>query len=199
MFAHDKRKAATLLLQTVRNGSDHYRAELVKRADDTSIKDVKDLKGKKIAFVSPTSAGGYLYPQVMLKTAGLDPKADVQAIMAGGNDKTLMALYRGDVQVAAAFDDARTLLTKDYPDVMKKLVPFAYSADIPNDTVSIRPGFPDDFNQKVSQAFQNIMKTPEGKKVGKDIYQFDDLVPGKDSNFDSVRDMISKNNVQESK
>jgi phosphonate transport system substrate-binding protein len=199
VFAHDKRHAATLLLQTVRNGSDHYRAELVKLASDNTINDVKDIKGKKIAFVSPTSAGGYLYPQVMIKAAGLNPKTDVQPIMAGGNDKTLMALYRGDVQVAAAFDDARTLLTKDYPDVMTKLKPFAYSEDIPNDTVSIRPGFPDDFNTKVQQAFINIMKTPEGKKVGKDIYQFDDLVPGKDSNFDSVRKMIESNNVSESK
>jgi phosphonate transport system substrate-binding protein len=43
------------------------------------------------------------------------------------------------------------------------------------------------------------MKTPEGKKVGQDIYQFDDLVPGKDSNFDSVRKMIDQNKVTESK
>ncbi|HEU4963319.1 MAG TPA: phosphate/phosphite/phosphonate ABC transporter substrate-binding protein [Bacilli bacterium] len=199
VFAHDNKKAVNLLLQTVRNGSSSYKSMFVKRADDTSINKLEDVKGKRIAFVSASSAAGYTYPAAMLKDAGIDPEKDVQGQMAGGHDKALAALYRGDVDVATVFDDARDQMIKEYPDVKEKLVPFVWTEEIPNDTVSIRNDLPEDFQKKVQQAFINIMKTDEGKKIGKDIYSFDDLVPGKDSNFDPVRKVIKAMNLQEAK
>ena len=190
--AHDQKHAADLLLQTVRNGSDHYRAQFVKKADNKDINKIEDVKGKKIAYTDPTSAAGYTYPALMLKKANIDPQKDVQPIYAGGHDKALQALLRGDVDVATTFEDARTNLTKEVPDIMSKLSVFAYSENIPNDTVSIRPQFSDEFKNKVQQAFIKIMSTPEGKKIGKEIYSFDGLVPGKDENFNSVRSAIKE-------
>lgn len=190
VFAHDQKKAVKVLLQTERNGSPSYRAMFVKRADDTTLNKIEDVKGKKVAFVDASSAAGYIYPAVMLKGVNINPETDVKPVLAGGHDKALMALIRGDVDVATVFEDARTVITKEVPDAMTKLTPFAYSEDIPNDTVSIRNGFSDEFNKKVADAFMAIMKTDEGKKIGKDIYSFDNLVPSEDKNFDPVRKAI---------
>ncbi|ASS74976.1 hypothetical protein CIG75_08235 [Tumebacillus algifaecis] len=190
VFAHDKKKAVKVLLQTERNGSPSYRAMFVKRADDTTLNKVEDVKGKKVAFVDAASAAGYIYPAVMLKGVNINPETDVKATLAGGHDKALMALVRGDVDVATVFEDARTVITKEVPDATTKLVPFAYSEPIPNDTVSIRNGFSDEFNKKVQDAFIAIMKTDEGKKIGKEIYSFDNLVVSDDKNFDPVRKAI---------
>lgn len=197
VFAHDKKNAAELLLQTVRNGSPSYKAMFVKKKGDTSINSVKDIKGKKVAFVDGASAAGYLYPVVMIKDAGLNPDTDITGIMSGGHDKALMALYRGDVDVATVFDDAISdTIAKTTPDAKEKLEVFARSSDIPNDTVSIRPDLPADFKKKVSDAFMKIMSTDEGKKIGKDIYNFDNLQPGDDKNFDAVRKMIEATGAQ---
>ncbi|KEO82649.1 phosphate/phosphite/phosphonate ABC transporter substrate-binding protein [Tumebacillus flagellatus] len=197
VFAHDKKKAADLLLQTSRQGSASYKSVFVKKKGDNSIKDVKDIKGKKIAYVDGASAAGYLYPVVMIKNAGLNPDTDVQGIMAGGHDKALMALYRGDVDVATVFDAAiDQTIAKTTPDAKEKLEIFATSEPIPNDTVSIRPDLPADFKKKVADAFTKIMSTDEGKKIGMDIYNFDGLVPGDDKNFDPVRKMIEATGAQ---
>lgn len=196
VFAKDKKKAVTLLLQTSRKGSSSYKSMLVKRADDNTINKVEDVKGKRVAFVDGSSAAGYTFPALMLKKVNINPETDVKAIMAGGHDKGLQALYRGDVDVAAVFDDARDRIEKEYPDVKTKLVPFAKSEDIPNDTVSIRNGFSEAFNKKVADAFIKIMKTEEGKKVGNEIYNFDDLVPGKDESFNIIRDAVAQMNLQ---
>jgi phosphonate transport system substrate-binding protein len=199
VFAHDKKKAASIMLQTVRNGSPTYRSEFVKLASNKDIKTVKDVKGKKVAFISSTSAAGYTYPVAMLKNEGIDVEKDVKGTMAGGHDKALMALYRGDVDVATVFEDARTQIQKEAPDAMTKLEVFAYSDPIPNDTVSIRNGFTDEYKKKVQDAFIKIMSTDEGKKIGKDIYSFDNLVPADDKNFDPVRKVIELLGIQESK
>jgi phosphonate transport system substrate-binding protein len=196
VFAHDKKNAVTLLLQTERNGANFYRAMFVKRADDTSINKIEDVKGKKVAFVDASSAAGYIYPSVVLKGANINPETDVKASFAGGHDKALMALSRGDVDVATVFEDARDVILKEVPDAKEKLVPFAYSDKIPNDTVCIRNGFSEEFNKKVQQAFINIMKTEEGKKIGKEIYSFDNLVPADDKNFEPVRKAIETMGLQ---
>jgi len=196
VFAKDKKKAVTLLLQTSRKGSDSYKAMFVKRADDNTINKLEDIKGKRVAFVDGSSAAGYTYPVLMLKNIGINPDTDVKGIMSGGHDKALQALYRGDVDVATVFDDARDRIEKEYPDAKQKLVPFVKTEPIPNDTVSIRNGFSEAFNKKVQDAFLNIMKTEEGKKIGNEIYNFDGLVVGKDENFKSVRDAIEKMGLQ---
>ncbi|MFD2168959.1 phosphate/phosphite/phosphonate ABC transporter substrate-binding protein [Tumebacillus lipolyticus] len=190
VFAHDKKKAVKVLLQTERNGADYYRAMFVKRADNKDINKLEDIKGKKVAFVDASSAAGYIYPAVMMKDLKLNPETDVKPTLAGGHDKAMMALLRGDVDVATVFEDARDTILKEVPDVKEKLVPFAYSDKIPNDTVSIRNGFSDEFNKKVADAFMKIMKTDEGKKIGKEIYSFDNLVPSDDKNFDPVRKAV---------
>jgi phosphonate transport system substrate-binding protein len=188
VHAHDKKQAVKLLLQTERDGKNYYRSQFVKLKTNTAITKLEDIKGKKVAFVSATSAAGYTYPGSLLKSKGIDPQTDVQGVMAGGHDKGLQALLRGDVDIATTFEDARTTMVKTVPDIMEKTEVVAYTENIPNDTVSIRNGFSDEFNKKVADAFMKIMSTEEGKKIGKEIYSFDNLVPGDDKNFDTVRE-----------
>jgi phosphonate transport system substrate-binding protein len=199
VFAHDTKKAVKILLQTERDGKNYYRSQFVKLKTNTDIKKVEDVKGKKVAFVSASSAAGYTYPGAMLKAKGIDPQKDVQGVMSGGHDKGLQALLRGDVDVAVTFEDARTTMVKTVPDIMEKTEIIEYTDKIPNDTVSIRNGFSDEFGKKVQDAFIKIMSTPEGKKIGKEIYSFDNLVIGDDKNFDPVREVIKAMGLEESK
>jgi phosphonate transport system substrate-binding protein len=43
-------------------GKENFRGEIICRADNTQIKTLQDIKGKRLIAVDPTSAGGYLYP-----------------------------------------------------------------------------------------------------------------------------------------
>lgn len=68
-------------------------------ADTTkNIKTIEDLKGKRFAFVSPSSTSGFLIPMNGLQTAGIDPTRDFSKIRySGSHDKATQDLVDGVV------------------------------------------------------------------------------------------------------
>ncbi|CAM3461767.1 phosphate/phosphite/phosphonate ABC transporter substrate-binding protein [Hydrogenibacillus schlegelii] len=185
VLAHD-RGYADVLLASVRNGSKTYRSQIVV-AKDAPFQSLKDLKGKKIAFVDPASTSGYTYPLAMLIEAGLDPEKDVTLVEAGGHDKTILALLRGDVDAAFSFDDARDIVEKADPNVKKKTRILAKSDPIPNDVMSVRSDLSPYWKAKLKEAFKVLALTEDGKKDLKAIYNIDGFADAKDSEYDIVR------------
>lgn len=177
---------------SVRNGSKTYRAQFVV-LKDAPFKKLEDIKGKKIAWVDPTSTSGYTYPSALLREKGIDPERDVQGTFAGGHDKAILALLRGDVDVAVSFDDARTIVQKTDPQVMEKTRILATTADIPNDLIALRAKLPDYWKAKIKEALFKIVMTEDGKTMLKNIYNITDLAPAKDSDYDIVRKVQKMN------
>lgn len=192
------RNAAEIMLKTSRRGSLTYHAMFTVRAD-SGIKTLADTKGKRIAFVDPSSASGYLFPASYLKGKQMDPeKWFSQTMFAGGHDSAIRAVYNGDVDVAASYDDARNKLEKQsaYKDVKTKVVKIDQTAEIPNDTISVRSGLSPELTAKIKAAFLKYKATPEGKKTLDDVYEVDDLVEAADADFDPVREVATSMNVQ---
>ncbi|MNI12210.1 Phosphate-import protein PhnD precursor [compost metagenome] len=200
ILAHDDKKAADLLLQAQRFGVedatgkpttelvDFYKAMIIVKSD-SSIKSIKDLKGKKVAWQDVTSAAGYTYPAYMLKKDGIDPDKDVTGITVKGHDKAVLAVLNGEVDAAAIFQDARTIVTKDFPDVFTKTKVLAFSDKIPNDTITVRPDMDKEWQKKVQQAFIDIGKDPKGQQIISDVYSHKGYVASQDKTFDIVRDV----------
>lgn len=195
-----QRGAAEVILQSQRFGViqpgglpdktklvDFYRSMILVKKD-SGIKDLKDLKGKKIAWQDVTSSAGYVWPAVEMKKAGIDPEKDVQGITVKGHDKGVLAVLNGDVDAAAVFEDARNTVKKDKPDIFNKVVPLYFTQPIPNDTVSVRADMDPEWQKKIQQAFIDIAKEGEGKKIVKEIYSIEGFAPSTDKNFDIVRE-----------
>jgi phosphonate transport system substrate-binding protein len=200
VLAHDSKtpSAADILLQAQRFGVedatgkpttelvDFYKSMIIVKAD-SPIKTLADLKGKKVAWQDVTSAAGYVYPAYMLKKAGVDPDKDVTGVTVKGHDKGVLAVLNGEVDAAAIFQDARTIVMKDFPDVFTQTRVIGYSEKIPNDTISVRPDMDKDWQKKIQQAFIDIGKDPEGQKIISDVYSHKGYVVGEDKTFDIVR------------
>ena len=62
-----------LLMVVQRFGSPFYRGQIMVRAD-SGIQSLKDLQGKRFAFVDPASTSGHLFPKTLLLSKGLDPQ-----------------------------------------------------------------------------------------------------------------------------
>jgi phosphonate transport system substrate-binding protein len=198
VIAHDDKKAADLLLQATRFGVDDktgqpttelvdfYKSMFVVKAD-SPIKDVKDLKGKKIAWQDVTSSAGYVYPAILLKKNGIDPDKDVTGITVKGHDKGVLAVLNGEVDAAAVFQDARQNVIKDFPDVFNKVRVLAFTDKIPNDTISVRPDMDKAWKDKIAQAFIDLGKDEASKKIIFEVYSHQGYVNSDDKNFDIVR------------
>lgn len=64
-----------------------------------------DLKGRKVAHVSPTSNSGNLAPRVFFADEGLKPDTDYKPLMSGGHDKSIIGVSLGDYEAAAVASD----------------------------------------------------------------------------------------------
>lgn len=197
VLAH-KQKAANVLLQAQRYGVDpetgkqtsdlvdyYYSGVLVR--NDSGIKTVDDLKGKKIGYQAPTSSAGFVWPAVYLKEHGIDALKDVTPVTLQGHDKGVMGVMDKSIDAAAVFVDARNIVAKEYPNIYKDTHYLFLTEKIPNDTISIRPDISKDWADKIANAFIKIGKDSEGKKIIESIYTHEGYVKSKDSNFDTVR------------
>jgi phosphonate transport system substrate-binding protein len=164
-----------------------YRSEIIVKKD-SSIKTLKDLKGKKIAWQDVTSTAGYIYPAAEMKKAGIDPQKDVTGITVQGHDKGILAVLNGDVDAAAVFEDARNVVKNDNPNVFSETRVLYYTQPIPNDTICVRPDMDPAWKKKIQDAFIAISKDPQGKKIIYDVYSHVAYKVAKDSDFDIVRD-----------
>ncbi|MBD2034880.1 phosphate/phosphite/phosphonate ABC transporter substrate-binding protein [Phormidium sp. FACHB-592] len=101
--AHDRNaKIAPLVLPIdATSGRPWYTSVIVADASK-DIQSLTDLKGKRFAFVSPSSTSGFLMPLNAFQAKGIDPTRDFSRIRyAGSHDKTQTALANGEVDAIA--------------------------------------------------------------------------------------------------
>lgn len=170
---------------------DYYRALVVVKKD-SGIKNVKDLKGKKIAVQNPTSDAGYIFPVVDLKKKGMNVVKNSDLVTVKGHDQGVISVVNGDTDAAFVFDDARNLVKEDNPDVFKDTRVLKYTTKIPNDTITLRKGVSKADSKTIQKAMIKVSKTDKGKKVMKDVYSWAGVTKSKDSNFDTVRKYQNK-------
>lgn len=60
--------------------------------EGSDINNIEDLKGKTVCFVDQASTSGYLVPMNGLMDVGIDMDADIEQVLAGGHDASLLTL-----------------------------------------------------------------------------------------------------------
>ncbi|MCU9614761.1 phosphate/phosphite/phosphonate ABC transporter substrate-binding protein [Caldibacillus lycopersici] len=187
-----------VILKSERYGSGTYKAQYVVRAD-SDIESLADLEGKVWAYADQGSTSGYLFPANQLmeefdiaSTAELENEFFSGTVQAGGHDNAAIAVYEGDADVATTFDDVRTELTEEYPDVMDKLKVIGYTQDIPNDTISVTKNLPADFVQKLKETFLSFNNDKDMIKIMNEVYNWDAIIEATDAEYQVVKDTYTK-------
>lgn len=195
ILAHEK-YGAEARITFLRHGSPTYQSQFLAK-EGSSIKTLQDLKGKKIAFVDPSSASGYLLPLKTLKERNIEPK---ETVFAMKHDSVVSMIYQGQVDAGATFysppadgkiEDARRLVLTQYPDVEKKIKIVELSDPIPNDPIIFRKDMPEEMKTKIIDAFMAFVATEEGKVAFKEIYGVTELKKATDVDYDAVRKMLT--------
>jgi phosphonate transport system substrate-binding protein len=84
-----------------KDGSFGYEMEIIVPAD-SPIKTPADLKGKKLAFTSPTSNSGFKAPSAILKSEfNLEAKRDYEPVFSGKHDNSVLGVANKDYDAAA--------------------------------------------------------------------------------------------------
>ncbi|MCW5313602.1 phosphate/phosphite/phosphonate ABC transporter substrate-binding protein [Nostoc sp. KVJ3] len=140
-------------------GQPWYRACIIVQ-QDSSIKTLKDLKGKRIAFVDKLSTSGYLMPLATFKKLGIDYNRDfAQVLYAGSHSKSIAALEDNIVDAAATNIPSYLKWQKSGKLTPKKFRILWESAPIPNSPIVVSKKLPPELIQRLKQAF---ISSPEG-------------------------------------
>lgn len=180
------------ILASVRFGSPTYKSQFNVRCD-SGIESFEDLEGRSIAFVDPGSASGYQFPYVFLKNNfEIDANNDMNTIFAGSHDAAVLAVYNGDVDVGTSFNDARTAIEGDFPDVMDQVCILGYTGDIPNDGIVVRDGISADLADRIAQALIDIAATEEGGALTNELFNVTSFAPITSEAYDPVREVSAE-------
>jgi phosphonate transport system substrate-binding protein len=189
LLARQKCGADMQLTSINSQGKTTYHGIIIARTA-SDIKDLSELKGKRFAWVDPTSTSGYLYPRALLAQKGINPDKDLgQQVAAGSHDKVVIAVMNNQVDAGAIYDDARTVkgVVDQFPKVAEETRIVGQTDEIPNDGVAFRKGLPADVTKKVKDALIKLSSTDDGKKVFKDAIGTNGVAPTTDDAYDPVR------------
>jgi phosphonate transport system substrate-binding protein len=81
------------------NGSIGYKLQLITYSD-SPIRSIQDLKGKRVAHVSPSSNSGDAAPRALFKTMGIEPGKDYEVLYSGKHDNSIMGVVNRDYDAA---------------------------------------------------------------------------------------------------
>lgn len=158
--AREKIPCLKLLAMQVSRGDTRYSSFILVRKD-RGITSVKQLDGKRIGFVSLTSASGYLFPMATLLHAGLDPdRIRKNAVFLDAHPKVIEAVVAGEIDAGATFFGAVEAARAERVDIGVLRV-LALSGRIPFDAVVARPEMDPDLARRVRDAFLGLNTTTD--------------------------------------
>lgn len=151
----------------------------------SGLKSLEDIKGKTWAFTSSHSTSGTLVPTVMFSKKGINPQEYFSKVLySGGHEASILSIKAGKIDAASTnnLDYNRGLgrnWTADDFNVIWK------SDIIPGSLMTVRSDLPESFKMAVMGAFLSYNDKEGLKKL-----KLKGFAPAKDSDYDSVRELI---------
>lgn len=148
------------------DGSSTYHGHLFVRAD-SPIRTVKQLRGKRMAFVDRATTAGYVFPLALLRKAGI-PSPDGffgEYYFTGSHDAAIAAVLEGKADVGAAKHSVYDRVRKENPAIDKELVIIAESPSVPSNGLCVRKGLDPRLEASLKQALLELEKDPDGAAV----------------------------------
>ncbi|HEB02731.1 MAG TPA: phosphate/phosphite/phosphonate ABC transporter substrate-binding protein, partial [Nitrospirae bacterium] len=134
---------------------------------DSGISNVKQMRGKSIAYVDQVTATGYLYAQDLLRSKGIKNTEGFfkREEYTGGHDTAVYTVLAGRTELGVA--KARIVdQVRERDPMAKEQIKILYrSPDLPDNTLHIRKDLPEDFKLKLKNVLLSMHNNPKGKEV----------------------------------
>ena len=170
-----------------------FKGEVLVKAD-SSLQTLEDLKGNRIATLSPNSASGYIYPVAEMKDLGIDPAKDCTLTTVNDIPSEMTAVLSGQQDACFVFEGARNVFASKFSDqdLLKDLrVIYLTKGDIPNDAIAVQTDMELELKAKVKEVFLN-MKNDEAGQEAMSLWNHKGYEEADDSVYDTVKDYTTK-------
>jgi len=140
-------------MMAARDGRFGYQMELIVQADGP-LKTPADIKGRTMAFSSPTSNSGFKAPSVLLKSEfGLEADKDYKAAFSGKHDNTILGVANKDYDAGAIASGVLARMAGRGAVDPKKLRSLYKSDFFPTTAYGVVYNLQPDLQKKIEEAF----------------------------------------------
>lgn len=160
---------------------------------DSGITTLKDMKGKRIAFVDRATATGYIFAISFLKENGITniDKFFSEYFFTGSNDSAVYAVLdrRADIGVVKGriFDR----LSANDPLIKEEIFIIVKSAPLPDMTLCLRKDIAPEIRDKIKDVLLNMHEDPKGREVLKKLGAIR-FISSETADFKPVMNLIKK-------
>jgi phosphonate transport system substrate-binding protein len=154
---------------------------------DSSLKTLSELKGKTIAFGSPSSTSGHLMPRYFLMQAGINPDKDFKNIaFSGAHDATVAFVASGKADVGALNASVWVKLNEaKNPNALKSKV-LSTTPSYFDYNWTVRGDLDPATVKKITDAFLKLDANNPNQKEIMDLQRASKFVTTKSSNYDDI-------------
>lgn len=191
ILANKKHGSEALLTSLNKDNEPGYYSIIIAR-NDRGIEKVSDLKGKKIAFVDPSSTSGYIFPAVILMDNGINIENDIKYQFAGGHDKALQLLINGDVDAIGTYENAFKKFSKEFPEIETKTKILQKSDLIPGVTLTVSSKVDPETKEKIKAAFASVVEDKEMQDLMMKLFGLYGFQEADKNNYDNIRVKLEK-------
>jgi phosphonate transport system substrate-binding protein len=148
------------------DGSSTYHGHLFVRAD-SKIRNVTQLRGKRMAFVDRATTAGYVFPLALLRKAGIRSPDGFfgEYYFTGSHDAAIAAVLEGKADAGAAKHSVYDRIRKENPSVDRELLIIAESPPFPSNGLCVRRDLNLVLQASLKKALLELEKDPEGAPV----------------------------------
>ncbi len=134
---------------------------------NSGIRDIKDMKGKTVAFVEQATTAGYVFPMAYFQEHGIK-NIDTyfkEYYFTGSHDAAIHAVLNKKVDIACAKNTVYEILSREDPRVKDELVIISRSPDVPSNGLGLRKELAFGVKAEIKQTLLDMHEYPEGKEV----------------------------------
>jgi phosphate/phosphite/phosphonate ABC transporter binding protein len=177
----------TLLASHIANGLPTYHGYIVAR-DDSDFVSVRDLRGKRFAFVDRHSASGYLYPMAYLRASDIDPQVFFSSVsFAGNHEKVVAQILAGELDAGAVASPIFRMARAELVGVTRLRI-LAKTGRIPFDAYCTRPGLPPEMVDQIRTSLLSLStRTERGRRILSGLSAINGFVAVGDKHYDEIR------------
>lgn len=162
---------------------------------DSDIKEMPDLKGKRVAHTSPTSNSGNQAPRALFPELGVVPDEDYKVIYSGSHDQSMLGVVAGDYDAApVASEVVERMADRGLYD--EEDVRIVWESDrFPTTSYNYAYNLNPDLVDKIKEAFYSFKFA--GTELGKEFDGVETFIPiNYEQHWKVIRAIQSANGVQ---
>ncbi len=175
----------------IANGTESYGAYILV-PEQSPIRSLTDLAGKRFGFVDERSSSGWLFPASRMLDEGINPLTDLSGRFYGKHERVIRAIVSGEVDAGATYNAALSEGRGRIPGANDLRV-IARTERIPYDAYVVRSGFPTEAILGLQKALSSVStRDADGRKALGPLGDINGFIRADDIHYRSVREIEAR-------